>query len=285
MAKEISKNTQTVFEQIKRVDDDQNEYWSAREIGKILDYAEYRNFTPVIERAKEACRNSGQPIENHFVDYHEMVSIGSGAQREMESIKLSRYACYLIVQNADPGKEVVALGQTYFAVQTRLHEIQQMDEYNRLSTEDERRLFLRKEMAEHNKQLADAAEGAGVIDPVDYAIFQNFGYRGLYGGLDAKGIHTKKGLKKSQNILDHMGSTELAANLFRATQAEEKLKRDKIKGKQQANQTHFEVGRKVRKTIEEIGGTMPEDLPVADSIKKLENKDEPKSLKGKKKDK
>lgn len=281
MAKEISKNTQTVFEQIKRVDDDQNEYWSAREIGKILDYAEYRNFTPVIERAKEACRNSGQPIENHFVDYHEMVSIGSGAQREMESIKLSRYACYLIVQNADPGKEVVALGQTYFAVQTRLQEIQQMDEYNRLSTEDERRLFLRKEMAEHNKQLADAAKGAGVIDPVDYAIFQ----RGLYGGLDAKGIHTKKGLKKSQNILDHMGSTELAANLFRATQAEEKLKRDSIKGKYKANQTHFEVGQKVRKTIEEIGGTMPEDLPVADSIKKLENKDEPKSLKGKKKDK
>jgi DNA-damage-inducible protein D len=167
---------------------------------------------------------------------------------------------------------VVALGQTYFAIQTRLQEIRQMDEYNNLSTEDEKRLFLRNEMAKHNSLLASAAKDAGVIEPVDYAIFQNHGYMGLYGGLDAKGIHKKKGLKKSQQILDHMGSTELAANLFRATQTEEKLRREKIKGKQKANQTHLEVGKKVRQTIKEIGGTMPENLPVADSIKKLESK-------------
>jgi DNA-damage-inducible protein D len=213
------------------------------------------------------------------------------AQRKVESVKLSRYACYLIVQNADPSKEVVALGQTYFAVQTRLQEISQLDEYNRLSSEDEKRLYLRTEMTKHNLQLASAAKKAGVIEPMDYAIFQNHGYMGLYGGLDAKGIHTKKGLKKSQQILDHMGSTELAANLFRATQTEEKLIRDHIVGKQNANQTHFEVGKKVRKTIAELGGTMPEELPVAKNIKKLATKSkseivsgkEPRSLKGNKK--
>jgi DNA-damage-inducible protein D len=281
MAKEAADNNIPVFEQIKRVDDAGNEFWSARDLGKVLDYVEYRNFKPVIEKAKEACKNSRQNVADHFVDFHEMVKIGSGAERGFDDgIKLSRYACYLIVQNASPEKEVVALGQTYFAVQTRLQEIQQMDNYNRLSTENEKRLFLRKEMAEHNKYLADAARGAGVIDPVDYAIFQNFGYKGLYGGLDAKGIHAKKGLKKSEQILDHMGSTELAANLFRATQTEEKLKREKIKTKYHANQTHLEVGKKVRKTIEEIGGTMPENLPVADSIKKLDKKDNNKPLKG-----
>ena len=248
-----------------------------------MEYSDFRNFSAVIAKAKESCQNSGQSVENHIVEINEMVKIGSGAQRIMASFKLSRYACYLIVQNADPGKEVVALGQTYFAVQTRLQEIRQMDEYNRLSSEDEKRLFLRTELAMHNIQLAAAAKNAGVIEPIDYAIFQNHGYMGLYGGLDAKGIHKRKGLKKSENILDHMGSTELAANLFRATQTEEKLKRENIKGKQKANQTHYEVGKKVRKTIQEIGGTMPENLPVADSIKKLGKKDEPEKLKGKKK--
>ncbi|MDP2385801.1 MAG: DNA damage-inducible protein D [Bacteroidota bacterium] len=283
MAKEISKNNIPVFEQIKRVDEDGNEYWSARDLSKVLEYSEYRHFLPVVDRAKEACKNSKQKVSDHFEDILDMVQLGSTAQRGVESIKLSRYACYLIVQNASPDKEVVALGQTYFAVQTRLREIQQMDSYNKLSTEEEKRLFLRKEMASHNKQLADAARNAGVIDPLDYAIFQNFGYKGLYGGLDAKGIHSKKGLKKSENILDHMGSTELAANLFRATQAEEKLKRENIKGKQKANQAHFEVGKKVRKTIQELGGTMPENLPKADSIKKIEKKAETKKINPKKK--
>lgn len=278
MAKEISKKGLSVFEQIKQTDEQGNEYWGARQLAKALEYTDFRNFTAVINKAKEACKNSGQPIENHLVEFNEMVSIGSGAERGMASYRLSRYACYLIVQNADPGKEVVATGQTYFAVQTRLQEIRQMDEYNLLSTEDEKRLFMRNEMATHNTQLAAAAKDAGVVEPLDYAIFQNHGYMGLYGGMDAKAIHARKGLKKSQQILDHMGSTELAANLFRATQTEEKLRRENIQGKQKANQTHFEVGKKVRQTIKEIGGTMPENLPTEESIKKLETKTTKKKL-------
>ncbi len=283
MTKELINQNSNLFEQIKRTDENSNEFWTARTLAKALDYTDFRNFLTVIEKAKEACVNSGQPIKNHLVEFNEMVPIGSGAERSMPSYKLSRYACYLIVQNADPSKEIVALGQTYFAVQTRLQEILQMEEYNRLSSEDEKRLFLRNEMATHNIQLAAAAKDAGVIEPIDYAIFQNHGYMGLYGGLDAKAIHKKKGLKKSQQILDHMGSTELAANLFRATQTEEKLKRENMKGKQKANQTHYEVGKKVRKTIEELGGTMPEDLPVAESVKKLGKDKQPKKLNPKKK--
>jgi DNA-damage-inducible protein D len=281
MSKEFSNPNFSLFEQIKQIDENGNEFWSARSLSKVLEYSEYRHFLPVIERAKEACTNSGQKVEDHFEDVLDMVAIGSGAKRQTESVKLSRYACYLIVQNADPNKEVVALGQTYFAVQTRLQEIQQMDDYNRLSSEDEKRLFLRNEMANHNVDLAAAAKDAGVIEPIDYAIFQNHGYMGLYGGLNAKAIHKKKELKKSQQILDHMGSTELAANLFRATQTEEKLRRENIQGKKNANKTHYEVGEKVRKTIEEIGGEMPENLPVADSIKKLEIVQQPKQLKRK----
>lgn len=272
MKNEITTNN-IIFEQIKEIDNEGNEYWGARKLSKILEYSEFRHFLPVIERAKEACNNSNQDTENHFEDYLEMVAIGSGAKREMESVKLSRFACYLIVQNADPSKEVVAQGQTYFAIQTRMQEIQQMVGYNRLPTEDEKRLFLRNELKKHNLQLAEAAKKAGVIQPIDYAIFQNHGYMGLYGGLGAKEIHTKKGLKKSQQILDHMGSTELAANLFRATQAEDKLIRDKVKGKTNANKTHYEVGKKVRQTIKDLGGTMPENLSVEESIKKIETKE------------
>lgn len=264
----------SIFEQIKRVDENGVEYWSARDMAKVLEYLEYRNFLPVIKKAKEACANSQHKVEDHFVDMHDMIEIGKGGKRSVDTVKLSRYACYLIVQNADPSKKVVANGQTYFAVQTRIAEIQQMDEYNRLTDEEEKRLFLRHQLAHHNSLLAETAKNAGVVESRDYAIFQNHGYKGLYGGLDAKDIHARKGLKKSQKILDHMGITELAANLFRATQAEDKLRRENIKGKRNANQTHFEVGKKVRKTIEELGGTMPEDLPVADSIKRLESKEQ-----------
>ena len=270
----------SIFEQIRHIDENGIEYWSAREMAKVLEYSEYRHFLPVIDKAKEACSNSNNSPLNHFEDVLEMIKIGKGGKREVESVKLSRYACYLIIQNADPSKEIVANGQNYFAVQTRLAEINQMDEYNRLTSEEEKRLFLRNELARHNSQLADAAKNAGIIKSVDYAIFQNHGYQGLYGGLDAKAIHARKGLKKSQKILDHMGSTELAANLFRATQTEEKLRRENIKGKAEANKTHYEVGKKVRQTIKELGGTMPEDLPVAGSIKELERK-EKKHLKGK----
>ena len=272
MAKQISKPKTSLFEQIRHTDENGNEYWMARQLSKVLDYTDFRNFIGVIEKAWNACKNSGNNPKDHIVEANEMVSIGSGAERDMPSYKLSRYACYLIVQNADPLKGVVATGQTYFAVQTRIQEIQQMDAYTSLSTEEERRIFLRNEMSKHNTYLASAAKNAGVQDGLDYAIFQNHGYSGLYGGLDAKGIHKRKGLKKSQQILDHMGSTELAANLFRATQTEEKLRKENIKGKQKANQTHFEVGTKVRRAIKEIGGTMPENLPTAESIKIVQKK-------------
>lgn len=272
MSGKLTKKTMTLFESIKHVDENGAEYWTSRSLWKILEYNEYRNFIPVIEKAKIACENSGQRIEDHFVDINEMVAIGSGAVRPIDSIKLSRYACYLIVQNADPSKTIVAQGQTYFAIQTRIAEVQQMKEYQELTSEEEKRLFLRSELLQHNSQLASAAKDAGVIDSRDYAIFQNYGYQGLYGGMTAKDIHARKGLKKSQKILDHMGSTELAANLFRATQTEEKLKRENIKGKQKANMTHYEVGAKVRQTIKELGGTMPENLPVEESIKAVERK-------------
>lgn len=267
-----SKPNLSLFEQIKHTDGDGNEFWLARQLSKALDYTDFRNFTSVIEKAIDACKNSEHDPLEHLVEINEVINAGKGALQSYPSYKLSRYACYLIVQNADPTKEIVAQGQTYFAVQTRLQEIQQMDAYNQLSNEEERRLFLRNEMSKHNTYLAAAAKSAGVQEGLDYAIFQNHGYAGLYGGLDAKGIHKKKSLKKSQHILDHMGSTELAANLFRATQTEEKLRKDTIKGKEKANKTHFEVGKKVRQTIEEIGGTMPENLPIADSIKTVQKK-------------
>ncbi len=268
MKHNIKQLKESVFESIKKTNQIDQEYWSAREMFKALDYKDWRKFVNVINKAKIACQKSEQQEKNHFVQVDKMVRIGSGAERNVGDLDLSRYACYLIIQNADPNKEVVALGQTYFAIQTRKQELaDQKFDFNEKS-ETEKRLFLRQEMVEHNKQLAEAAKNAGVIKPIEYAIFQNWGYKGLYNGLDAKGIHKNKELKKSQNILDHMGSTELAANLFRATQTEEKLKRDEIKTKKKANETHYEVGKKVRKTIEELGGTMPENLLVADSIKK-----------------
>lgn len=259
------------FEKIKRISEDGYEYWSARDLYKLLEYSEYRHFLPVIDKVKEALISLGEDIDNHIEDMLDMVEIGSGATRELDSLKLSRFACYIAVQNADPSKTNVALGQAYFAIKTRQKELLEEDEKRLIqSEEDSKRLLLREQMRKHNKQLAEAAKDAGINEPIDYAIFQNYGYKGLYGGLDRQAIHKRKGLKKSQDILDHMGSTELAANLFRATQTEEKLKRENIKGKMKANQTHYEVGKKVRQTIEELGGTMPEDLPTAESIKKLE---------------
>jgi DNA-damage-inducible protein D len=258
------------FEEIRHVDAQGNEYWQARQLARVLEYSEYRHFLPVIERAVEACRNSAYDIRNHFEDVLEMVDIGSGAQRRVDDVRLSRYACYLIVQNGDPSKPVIANGQTYFAVQARRQELADNAAFAQLS-EDEKRLAIRNELTEHNKHLAAAAKKAGVETTLDYAIFQDHGYKGLYGGLGNKEIHAKKGLKKSQKILDHMGSTELAANLFRATQAEDKLRRDQVQGKRRANATHFEVGRKVRQTIDELGGEMPENLPTPEaSIRQLE---------------
>jgi DNA-damage-inducible protein D len=257
------------FEELKHVSPKSGaEYWFARELQPLLEYAEWRNFVKVIEKAKTACENSSIEPTLHFVDVNKSYEMPNGGEREIGDIAMTRYGCYLTVQNGDPSKEVIANAQTYFAVQTRK---QELTEQHRELTEDEHRLAIRGELAHHNTQLADAAHAAGVIDPMDYAIFQNEGYKGLYGGLGAKDIHARKNLKKSQKILDHMGSEELAANLFRATQAEAKLRREVIQGKQNANTAHYEVGRKVRQTIEELGGAMPEDLPTPDkSIKQLE---------------
>lgn len=215
-----------------------------------------------------ACKNSGVNPDDHFAEVGKKVDLGSGAERIIPDYELSRYACYLIVMNGDPRKDIIAVGQTYFAVKTRQQEL--IDNYEKLS-EDQKRLAIRQEMKAHNKSLAEAAQMAGITEPKDYAIFQNKGYQGLYGGLGVNEIHKRKGLKPSQKILDHMGSTELAANLFRATQTDEKIRREHISGKAQANQTHYEVGKKVRQTIKELGGTMPEDLPTPDkSVKQIE---------------
>jgi len=250
-------NKPVVFEEIKRTNEYQSEYWSARKLAKALEYSEYRHFQPVIEKAKEACKNSGQSVKDHFEDVLDMIEIGKTASREVKDVRLSRYACYLVVQNSDPSKEIVALGQTYFAIQTRKQEVQEQ------LIEDQKRLFLRGEVTTHNKHLAETASRAGVKN---YAVFTNYGYMGLYGGRKVQDIHKQKRLKKSQKILDHMGSEELAANLFRATQTDAKIKREEIQGEARANQAHFNVGKKVRQTIGELGGTMPEKLPTPDGV-------------------
>ena len=257
------------FERIKRVNSAGSDFWSARELARVLEYSEFRHFLPVIEKAREACLNSAHRVEDHFEQILEMVSIGSGAQRPVEDWKLSRYACYLVIQNADPSKPLVALGQSYFAVQTRRQELADGEALK----EDKTRLLLRAEMKKHNKNLAGVAKQSGVIQPVDYAIFMDHGYRGLYGGLGMRDVRERKRLKAREHVLDHMGSTELAANLFRATQTEEKLRRENVRNKDHANRIHNEVGRKVRKTIHQLGGTMPENLPVAESIKKVESRE------------
>ncbi len=269
--------SEETFESIKHVNEYGQEYWLARELQPILDYAQWRRFAEAIDRAKLACQNSGFDVSDHFADVGKMVDIGSGAEREIDDVMLSRYACYLIVMNGDPRKEVIAVGQSYFAVKTRQQEL--IDNYEELS-EDQKRLAIRNEMTAHNKSLAEAAQMAGIVNQKDYAIFQNRGYQGLYGGLGAKEIHERKGLKKSQKILDHMGSTELAANLFRATQTDEKLRRENVRGKYAANEVHFQVGKKVRETIKELGGTMPEDLPTPKkSIAQIEREQEQRRLK------
>ncbi len=231
-------------------------------------YTEWRNFSKVIDKAITACENSENEVSDHFVEVNKTIEMPKSATKDIVDFELFRYACYLIVQNGDSRKKIIAFGQTYFAVKTRQQEL--IENFDDLS-EDKKRLAIRNEMKTHNKSLAEAAKLAGISEPRDYAIFQNKGYQGLYGGLGRKEIHARKGLKKSQDILDYMGSTELAANLFRATQTDEKLRKENIIGKEAANQTHYEVGRKVRQTIAELGGTMPEDLPTPQkSIKQIE---------------
>ncbi len=261
----IEDNTK-LFEDIKCIDEFGNEYWNARELMRVLRYSKWDNFEKVIDKAKSACNLSNNNIDNHFADVRKMVSIGSGAKREQIDYKLSRYACYLIAQNGDPRKESIALAQTYFAVQTRKQEISEK-EYSKLS-EDDKRFYQRNLTRKGNYSLNIAAKNAGVKN---FDKFHNYGYKGLYNGETADDIAKRKGLRYREDILDNMGSEELAANLFRITQTEQKLKRERINTEKDANQTHYEVGSKIRKTIKELGGTMPEDLPTPKkSLKELE---------------
>jgi DNA-damage-inducible protein D len=272
---DIEKYSQSDFEKAKQHTQDGVEFWYARDLKDILEYEQWRNFLTVVEKAKESCKNAKNDIGDHFADVSKMVEIGSEAKRSIDDIMLSRYACYLIVQNGDPRKKIIALGQTYFAVKTRERE------NDEAFIEDQKRFAIRNELRNHNKSLAEAANMSGIDNPKDYAIFQNKGYQGLYNGLGVKDIHKRKGLDKNQKILDHMGSTELAANLFRATQTDDKLRRENIRGKEKANMTHFVVGKKVRQTIKELGGTMPEDIELPEkSIQEIEEKHKKRLLQG-----
>lgn len=268
MTEDVELINESLFESIKHINEYGMEYWTARELMPVLEYKQWRQFSDAIDRAKKACETSGNRVFDYFADARKIVKTGV-ATKEIEDYHLSRYACYLIAMNGDPRKKAIAIAQSYFAIKTRQQELS--ENFEKLS-EEQKRLAIRGELKHHNKSLADAAHEAGVETSRDYAIFQNFGYMGLYGGLKAQDIAKRKGLKKGQAILDHMGSTELAANLFRATQTDEKLRRDHVKGKAAANTTHFAVGKKVRETIKELGGTMPEDLPTPDkSIKQIES--------------
>jgi DNA-damage-inducible protein D len=246
------------FEEIKQIRDDGTEFWSARELAKSLEYDKWENFHKVIKRAMISCENSGRSIDAQFPEVRKLVK-GGVAKRFVSDYELTRYACYLVVQNGDPRKEVIAFGQTYFAIQTYRQEV--ADHFNQLD-EDRRRLVVRGDIKQWNQLLAETAHDAGVITNEEFAIFQNAGYMGLYGGLDVEAIHNRKELSVGQKILDYMGSTELIANLFRISQTEEKLRKDGTKGAKHATAEHYRVGHEVRNAIAEIGGTMPEDLPT-----------------------
>ncbi len=280
----MQENMQRVspFDGIRRVDEAGNEYWSARELYKLLGYSTWQKFQKPIQEAQAACENSGQAVSDHFNLQVNMIVAGKGALRSREDYHLSRYACYLIVQNADPAKPIVALGQTYFAVQTRRQEI--ADELALASLpEDQKRLVFRSLMATYNARLAEAAQLAGVVEPRDFAAFQDHGYMGLYSGMRENDLHRHKDLEPGEKVLDHMGSEELAANMFRATQAEAKLRRDGVSTKGQANLTHFRVGQEVREAIARLGGTMPEDLPKPEkSIQELQREEQQRLKAGKK---
>ena len=258
--------TNETFEDIKHIDENGVEFWYARELMHILQYSNWQNFEKIINKAKISCENSNINVLDHFTDINKMVQIGSGAERKQQDYELTRYACYLIAQNGDSRKKVIALAQTYFAVQTRKQELTEK-EYNML-TEDEKRFYQRNLTRKGNYSLNQAAKKAGVKN---FDKFHNAGYKGLYNGETADDIAKRKGLRYREDILDNMGSEELAANLFRITQTESRLKKDKVHTEKKANKTHYEVGKKVRKAIADIGGTMPEELPTPKkSLKQLE---------------
>lgn len=265
--KELKAREYKRFEDIKQIRADGTEFWSARELAPALEYTKWENFQNVIKRAMIACENSGHSVEDDFPEVRKIVDAGI-TSKPVKDYELTRYACYLIVQNGDPRKEVIALGQTYFAIQTYRQEV--ADHFNELD-EDRRRLVVRGDIKQWNQMLAETAHNAGVITNEEFAIFQNAGYMGLYGGLDVDDIHKKKNLEVGQKILDYMGSTELIANLFRISQTEEKLRKDEVDNAKTATSIHYSVGKEVRSAIEKIGGTMPEDLPTPEkSIQEIE---------------
>lgn len=285
---------ETLFDKVKHFDEANVEYWLARELQTTLQYTKWANFNKVIETAKIACKISGHTVSNHFAEIGKKIEMPTKPRKNQTKIgfadvgktkfktipdyKLSRYACYLIVMNGDPRKKIIAEGQTYFAVKTRQQEFQEL--FNQLG-EEEKRMFIRGDIKQKNMLLAESARNAGVITPLEFAIFQDSGYKGLYNGKTAKDIAKLKNIPEDEEILDYMGSEELAANLFRITQTEGKLKKDKVTSKNEANKIHYEVGKSVRKAIKEIGGTMPEELPPAEkSIKQLE-KEQKKQIKDK----
>ena len=277
MNNSLETNYTNDFEGIKHTDEEGREYWYARELMVVLQYKKWQNFEAIINRAMISCTNSEINVLDHFADVSKMVKIGSGAEREQQDYKLTRYACYLIAQNGDSRKKVIAIAQTYFAVQTRKQELSER-EYSLLS-EDEKRFYQRDLTRKGNYSLNQAAKNAGVKN---FDKFHNEGYKGLYNGETADDIAKRKGLRYREDILDNMGSEELAANLFRITQTESKLKKDKIHTENDANKTHYNVGAKVRKTIKELGGTMPEDLPTPKKSLKQIEKEKNKKLKLKK---
>ena len=261
----------SAFEGAAQTDEGGDQYWLARDLAHLLEYSQWRNFLAVVTKAREACAQAGHDCADHFADVSKMVSVGSGASREIEDVELSRYAAYLIAQNGDPRKKPVAFAQTYFAIQTRRQELHDRTAVAVPQSEDEKRVFLRNQVKEHNRYLSSAAKNAGVISPQDFAIFHSKGYQGLYGKTVGQ-IRQHKGLSTSVDILDRMGSTELAANFFRVTQTEEKLRKEQILGKEKAFDTHYAVGRQVRDAMLKISGIAPEDLAPADSIRAAEKR-------------
>jgi DNA-damage-inducible protein D len=270
--KKSQQKRSSLFEKLRKTDKAGNEYWSAKELAKVLGYSKYSLFLKVLDNAKAACVNAGQSTNSHFKDVGPIRSVGDDLQRDGGDVKLSRYGCYLAIQNGDPNLKPVAMAQAYFVTQTRLQELMQQQHKN-LRIIKERRFFLREELAKRNLQLAGAARKAGITKPADYALFQNHGYRGLYGGLDVKAIRAMRHLSANENILDHMDNAELAANLFRVTQTTEQLNSDKPHDIVDANSIHFAVGLKVRKALEDTGNTVPENMPVVEAISLAEKKE------------
>ncbi|MDR0975570.1 MAG: DNA damage-inducible protein D [Christensenellaceae bacterium] len=255
----LNTNEYKSFEEIKHIGEDGSEFWFARELAPVLGYNKWENFSKVIDKAMLACKNSGQDVYYQFPDVRKLITHAKGGKRTIQDYKLSRYACYLIVQNGDPRKQIIAIAQTYFAVQTRRAELfEQMAQLD----EDNKRLVVRNDIKQWNQILAETAYKAGAITDEEYAEFQNSGYIGLYGGEKVEDIHKRKGLEPKQRILDYMNSSELIANLFRISQADEKIKNENIKGTKNINKAHNEVGQNVREAIKKNKGILPENQPT-----------------------